>query len=100
VKQRRRYPVQLVVNDRQITEVVIDPHYEAKHTESVNDEIVLALVQKLDGGIFDPDDVDDEYQYYKTEPIEYASKNYRLIWLLKNDTMYIEVINAFRRSMK
>lgn len=78
--------MRLVVND-----------YEAKHAESVNDEITLALVQKIDGGTFDPDDEDDEYKYYKTEPIEHEGKNYRLIWLLKNDTLYIRVINAYRR---
>jgi hypothetical protein len=78
MEQRRRYSVRLVVNDRQISEVIIDSHYERKHRESVNDEIILELVRKLDGRMFDPDDEDDEYQYFKTEPIEYSGKNYRL----------------------
>ena len=97
---RRRYPVLLVVNDRQINEVIIDPHYQLKHASSVNDEIILALVKKLDGGIFESDDADDEFEYFKTEPIEYMGKSYRLVWLLKYDAMYIGVVNAFRRSKK
>jgi hypothetical protein len=97
VKSRRTYPVSLTVNDRLINEVVIDPHYEGKHSESISDEIILALVAKLDGKTFDADDQDNEYEYFKTEPIEYERKNYRLIWLLKDDCMFIGVINAYRR---
>ena len=87
----------MTVNDRHIHQVVIDPHYEDKHAESVTDEIILALVAKLNGRTFDADDQDDDYEYFKTEPIEYDGKNYRLIWLLKNDCMFIGVINAYRR---
>ena len=97
MEDRRSYPISLVVNDRKINEVVIDSHYEQKHSDSINDEIILELVRKLDGKIFDPDDTDDEYEYFKTEPIELGGKNYRLIWLLKNECMFIGVVNAFRR---
>lgn len=34
---RRSYTVTLEINGIQITEVVIDPHYEAKHSETIND---------------------------------------------------------------
>ena len=97
VESRRTYPVNLVVNDRPIHQVVIDRHYEEEHAESVTDEIVLALVARLDGRTFDSDDRDEEYEYFKTDPIEYGGKNYRLIWLLKDDSMFIGVINAYRR---
>ena len=86
-----------MVNDRPINEVIIDPHYEEKHSESISDEVILALVRKLDGRIFDPDDMDDEFQYFKTEPIELDGKNYRLVWLLKENSLFIGVVNAFRR---
>lgn len=95
---RRSYQVNLIVNGRQINEVIIDPHYELKHSESVNDKIILALVQKLDGREFEPDNVDAEYEYFKTEPVELGGKIYRLIWLLKDDCLFIGVLNAFRRS--
>ena len=94
---RRSYPISIMVNDRPINEVIIDPHYEEKHSESISDEVILALVRKLDGRIFDPDDMDDEFQYFKTEPIELDGKNYRLVWLLKENSLFIGVVNAFRR---
>ncbi len=97
MEPRRSYKVSLTVNDQTITEVIIDSHFEEKHSESINDEIILALVRKLDGGTFESDDSDDEFEYFKTEPIEHGGKNYRLIWLLKNECMYIGVVNAFRR---
>ena len=87
----------LVVNDRPIHQVVIDPHYEERHAESVDDKIILELVSKLNGRTFEPDDQDEEYEYFKTDPIEHRGKNYRLIWLLKEDCMFIGVINAYRR---
>lgn len=46
---RRSYPAQVVVNGRLFRRVVIDSHYEKKHRNSVNDSIVLGLVQALDG---------------------------------------------------
>jgi hypothetical protein len=86
-----------MVNDRPIYQVIIDPHYEEKHSESITDDVILALVAKLDGKTFDTDDRDEEFEYFKTDPIEHDGKNYRLIWLLKNDCMFIGVINAYRR---
>lgn len=97
MEPRRSYKVALTVNDRRINEVVIDPHFEEKHAESISDDLILALVQKLNGGIFLPDVRDGEFQYFKTEPLELAGKRYRLIWLLRQDCMYIGVVNAFRR---
>ena len=75
MESRRNYKVSLVVNDRPIHQVIIDAHYEEKHSESITDEIILALVAKLDGRTFDSDDQDDEYEYFKTDPIEYDGKN-------------------------
>jgi hypothetical protein len=43
--ERRSYDVTLTVNGRFITEVVIDPHYEEKHSE-MNDALILELVKK------------------------------------------------------
>jgi hypothetical protein len=97
VETRRIYLVTLTVNERPIHQVIIDSHYEEKHAESITDEIILALVSKLDGKIFDADDRDEEFEYFKTDPIAYNEKNYRLIWLLKDDCMFIGVINAYRR---
>lgn len=94
---RRSYPISITVHDRRINEVIIAPHYEEKHADSISDEIILELVQKLNGRVFEPDDADEEFQYFKTEPIELDGKNYRLVWLLKENCLFIGVVNAFRR---
>lgn len=40
MSERRRYTMRLVVNGRQINEVIIDPHYESKHPD-INDALIL-----------------------------------------------------------
>lgn len=94
---RREYKVSLIINAVKVTKVIIDPHYEEKHAESINDEIILELVKTLDGKYFEPDDVKGHYAYFVTDQIEYRQKNYRLIWLLEENEIYIGVINAYRR---
>ena len=37
---RREYKTALVINDVIIDKVIIDSHYEEKHAESINDEIM------------------------------------------------------------
>ena len=34
---RREYDIEVVINALKITKVIIDPHYEEKHAESIND---------------------------------------------------------------
>ena len=97
MSERRVYQIAITVNKRAITRVVIDPHYEVKHAESVNDELVLSLVRQLDGKTFTPEAERDGFQYFKTDPLILNEVSYRLIWLLENNDIYIGVINAFRR---
>ena len=54
--KRREYTISIVFNEIKITKVVIDPHYELKHAESISDEVVLSLVKMLDGRFFPPED--------------------------------------------
>ena len=37
---RRIYPIKLVVNNRQLDQLIIDPHYEKKHGSYLTDEII------------------------------------------------------------
>ena len=46
---RREYSVNMKVNGLMINKVIIDPHYEEKHADTVNDEIILELVKTLNG---------------------------------------------------
>jgi hypothetical protein len=94
---RREYKINITVNEIDINKVIIDSHYEEKHAESINDEIILELVKKLDGKMHEPDDEKAPYSYFVTDELEFNQKLYKLIWLLENDEIYIGVINAYRR---
>jgi hypothetical protein len=94
---KRDYPILITVNHRKIFRVVIDTHYEEKHKDSIDDQIILQLVEMLDNQVFEAEAQKDGFQYFKTEPLEVNGLNYRLIWLLENDEIYIGVVNAFRR---
>lgn len=94
---RRDYKVSITVNEIFVDKIIIDPHYEEKHSESINDEIILELVKTLDGKIFEADDEKDLYSYFVTDKILYEGKLYKLIWLLEDHEIYIGVINAYRR---
>lgn len=98
---RRSYKVFLVLNGRKIETVVIDPHYEERHSESVTDEIILNLVKKyLDGEEFEsvsgPDE--DGFEYFVRDSLELDGKLYKLVWLLKEQEVYIGIVNAYRRD--
>lgn len=94
---RRSYEISITVNETIIKGVIIDSHYEEKHSESVNDDIILNLVKTLDGQRFEPEDIKSPYSYFVTDGVEHQGKLYRLIWLLEDDHIYIGVINAYRR---
>ena len=73
---RREYKVNLVVNHRKILKVIIDPHFEEKHGESITDEIIIGLVKTLDGEVVIPDQVSPPYSYFTTDRIEFKGKFY------------------------
>lgn len=93
---RRSYDVDIVVNGRHINEVIIDSHYEKKHSD-VTDEIICRLVQTLDGKEFAHEMVKDGFQFYMLDRIPLDGKLYRLVWCVQDECIYIGVINAFRR---
>ena len=94
---RRIYERILVINGRSLNKVVIDPHFEEKHAYSITDDIILELVSMLNGRSFKPIDIDDGYEYFVNDRLEYQNKFYKLIWLLKEDELYIGIVNAYRR---
>ena len=97
---RRTYPISLTINQRDIHSVIIDEHYEEKHSDTTNDELILNLVSQLDQKYFEPIDIKEPYSFFVLDQLEYQSKYYKLIWLLERDEMYIGVINAYRRTKK
>lgn len=94
--KRREYEIDIVFNGIGIKKVIIDPHFELKHAASINDQIILALVQKLDGLSIPPEEEKPPYSYF-VEDLSLNNKIYRLVWLVEDDQIYIGVINTFRR---
>lgn len=95
---RRIYKIApITVNEEIYTEVVIDSHYELKHSDHINDELIISLVLLLDGAEQLPEDAKEPFNYYTTI-IEFKNKTYRLVWLLEDGKLYIGVVNAFRDS--
>lgn len=95
--RRRSYPIQVTINGRSIAEVVIDPHYETKHSGSINDQLILDLVRLLDGKFYRPEMVKGGFQYFVADPLDFQGASYRLVWLLEDERLYVGVVNAFRR---
>ena len=78
--------------------MVIDPHYEEKHAESVSDEIIVELVKQLDGKTFRPVDTDEDgFQYFVNDHMELNGKFYKLIWLLQENEIFVVIVNTYRR---
>jgi hypothetical protein len=87
------------MNGRRFRRVIIDPHYELKHRSTVNDEIILALVQDLNGRVFVPAGYDlNGSEYFVRDPAYLYLKPYRLVWVLHPDHDYVGIVNCFRRS--
>lgn len=79
--------------------MIIDSHYELRHKDSINDEIILELVRTLDGAEELPKSIDDEgFEYYVSDRILFKEKMYKLIWLLHENEIFIGVVNAYRRD--
>ena len=94
--KRREYDVQLEVNGRAISKVIIDPHYEVHHSSSLNDQIILRLVRSLNGKEFEAVDQTGPYQYFVEDKILIEKRLYKLVWLLEDDQIYVGVVNAYR----
>ncbi|TVQ80280.1 MAG: hypothetical protein EA369_03035 [Bradymonadales bacterium] len=78
---------------------IVDPHYEVKHDESINDFLILELLRSLDGRTLEADAVDsDGYEYYVVDPVFFDRRMYRLILLLSKEKDFIGIVNCFRRN--
>jgi hypothetical protein len=94
---REVYKLELTVNGRAISKVIIDLHFKKKHRAVITTQIILALVRLLNGGTFMPISNKDSFEYFEAENLRLDGKKYRLIWLLEDHEMYIGVVNAYRR---
>jgi hypothetical protein len=95
---RREYLLKIEINGRMLKRVIIDAHYEVKHSRSVNDPLVLELVKTLNGTESQPKKVTSEgFEIFVDDPVFFGLKAYRMIWTLHPDENYIGIINVFRR---
>lgn len=93
---RRRYPMGIVVNGRWIRDVLVDPHYEVRHSD-VSDALILKIVRGLDGHVFLPESQRGPWAFYRLDKIRHDEKLYRLVWCLRDNEAFLGVINCFRR---
>ena len=49
---RPEYPLEVNINGRELNRVIVDQHYKEKHADSIDDQLILELVQELDGRTF------------------------------------------------
>lgn len=96
MEKQRVYKIKSIqVNGVRISKVVIDSHYEEKHSSYMSDALILKLVAELDGRRELPDSKVGKFSYFATL-IEISQEQYRLIWLLEDHSIYIGVVNAYR----
>jgi len=64
---QRTYKIKPIrINGVKIVQVVVDSHYEEKHGDHMSDELILALVQELDGRFEIPEAKKGRYSYFAT----------------------------------
>ena len=76
MSDRRSYPIQIVINGREVNEVVIDPHYAEKHPD-ISDSLILKLVATLDAGEFQPEEREDDWEFFMIDRIPFEGRQYR-----------------------
>jgi len=98
---RREYNISPIeVNRVLISKVIIDPHFESKHDDHMDDDLIIMLVKRLNGRIEVPEAQDDDGFSYFATLLEVGEKQYRLVWLLEDNSIYVGVLNAYRDDRK
>lgn len=97
--ERRQYDISVTINGRQLSHLIIDPHYLERHAASVTDELIIELVKMLDGREFTPEKISSSgFEYYVEDGMKLKGKAYKLVWLLEGEEIYIGVVNCYRRD--
>ena len=96
---QRRYDMVLMINGRKLDAVVIDGHYQLKHANSMNDELIMGMVKALDGQTYLHEFVTIAgWEIYTLDPLVFNGKMYRLVWCIHAKETHVGIINAFRRK--
>ena len=95
-KPVRVYQQPLWFNGQRLKKVLIDPHFEKKHQNSINDDLILELVRTyVDNEELIPESVAEEFSYFVLH-ISHELKSYRLIFCTAEYSDSFIVINCFR----
>ncbi len=102
---RREYPLKLTFNGRSVARILVDSHYEVRHSESMSDELILKLIRSLDGYEVAPETVTVRgYEIVRIDPVYWEKRAYRLILTLppegQDDSDCLGVINAHRVNVR
>jgi hypothetical protein len=97
-ESRRKHTLNktILVNDTLICEIIIDPHVD-KHKDHIIDDLIISLVELLDGRTYSPTNIQDEFSYFVSKVL-YSNKVYRLVWLQQKNQFYIGVVTAFKEK--
>ena len=63
-EKRRIYPIKLVVNNCQLDQLIIDPHYEKKHGNYLTDEFIYNFALELNNRKIIIEDRKKPYKYF------------------------------------
>jgi hypothetical protein len=80
LEKRRVYSLEITLNlnGRILTKLIIDPHFELKHGNYIDDELIYNLVLLLKNKRFVPKDRRGSWEYFDAE-IFYQDSFYRLV---------------------
>lgn len=95
----RIYKIQVIFNEEYFSEVWIDPHYEEKHSSSINDDLIFALLTRLRQKPWTPQAESNGFKFYEVD-VDYEDRLYRLIVVTPPDLSYLGIRNAYRRNSK
>lgn len=93
---RNEYQLKITINGKKLNRVIIDQHYKAKHSATVDDRMILALIKTLNNEIFPVDREEDGFQYFRVEPVILNKSPFRLVLVIYIHDDFLGVINAFR----
>lgn len=96
MKKRRSYPAFMRVNGVLVNEILIDSHYQKKHSGYMSDELILELVDLLKMEQFRLDSRSGRFSYFVFDGVFLRERYYRLILLMEQGENYLGVVNAFR----
>jgi len=93
----RTFVRNVIFDGNYFNEIWIDPHYEIKHGSSINDDLILDLLQDIEKRTYSEKKRANGYDYYELD-VDFHEKLYRLILVVPLHMNYLGVRNVYRRS--